>query len=122
MSTLKVTIKEATSKGVTSLQGSYQLPGSSVTKLQNKEGSTSFATRATLNQTARKVATTLGWELQYEEPAVKAAAKKSLKPTATKKTTAKKLPAPVATKAKAPVAKTTTACTSSCSEQNKTAQ
>lgn len=89
MATLKVTVKEKTSKGKTTLQGSYQLPGSSVTKLQRNDGTTQFETRATLNQTARRVATALGWELQYEEPAVKAAAKKSTKPTAKKVTVRK---------------------------------
>lgn len=77
MSTLKVTVKQSTAKGETSLEGTYQLPGSSVTKLAKKDGTTKFQNRATLNQTARRVATALGWELQYEEP-LKKAAKKSV--------------------------------------------
>lgn len=98
--TLTVTVKETTSKGQTSWQGTYQLTGSSVTKLQLKDGSTQFQTRATLNQTARRVAAALGWELRYEEPALKAAAKKSLKPTAAKaSSTAKKAKATKACKA-----------------------
>lgn len=79
MSTLKVTVKETTTNNKTSWQGSYQLPGSTVAKLATTDGETRFENRAGLNRTARKVAATLGWELQYEEPALKAAAKKSLK-------------------------------------------
>lgn len=78
MSTLKVTVKQRTSKGETSLEGSFQLPGSTASKLSRKDGSTSFPNRATLNQTARRVAGLLGWELEYVEPAKKAA-KKSVK-------------------------------------------
>jgi hypothetical protein len=109
MSVLKVTVKETTTKGQTSLQGSYQLTGSSVTKLQTKDGSTQFSTRATLNQVARKVAAALGWTLEYQEPALKAAAKKSLKPVAS----ANKAAAPKATKTSKPVSKKTATKTQS---------
>jgi hypothetical protein len=98
MATLTVTVKQKTTKaGETSYEGSFQLPGSSVTKLSRKDGTLSFPNRATLNQTARRVATTLGWELLYEEP-VKKAAKKSVKSkTASKKATTSAQPATEAT-------------------------
>lgn len=90
MATLTVTVKQKTSKsGDTSFEGTYQLPGSSPTKLARKDGTLSFPNRATLNQTARRVATTLGWELQYEEP-VKKAAKKSVKSKTSKSAKASK--------------------------------
>jgi hypothetical protein len=78
MSTLKVTVKQKSAKGATTLEGSYQLPGSTAAKLSRKDGSTQFPNRATLNQTARRVAGVLGWELEFVEPAKKAA-KKSVK-------------------------------------------
>lgn len=89
MATLTVTVKQRTNKGETAFEGSFQLPGSSVTKLARKDGTTQFPNRATLNQTARRVASTLGWELQYNEPAKKAA-KKSVKSKTTKKAKASK--------------------------------
>lgn len=110
MTTLKVTVKQNSNKGESTLEGSYQLPGSSLTKLAKKDGSTKFSNRATLNQTARKVASVLGWELQYEEPAKKAA-KKSVK----SKTSSAKAAAPKSKKVKVKAAKTAavpaTACT-----------
>ena len=91
MSTLTVTVKERTSKGKTSVEGSYQLPSSTTTKLQRKDGSTSFPKRAAMNQSARRLATALGWKLAYNEP-TKKAAKKSVKSktSKSKKGTSKK--------------------------------
>lgn len=85
---LTVTVKEKSSKGQTWLEGSYQLPSSSVTKLQRKDGSAQFPNSATLKQTARRLATTLNAEVEFAEPAKKAA-KKSVKKAAAKKTPAK---------------------------------
>ena len=98
MSTLTVTVKQKTSKDQTTLEGSYQLPGSTVAKLAKKDGTTQFQNRATLNQTAKKVATTLGWELKFAEPAKKAAKKsvKSKTAKAKKSTKAKAQQAPQA--------------------------
>jgi hypothetical protein len=97
MATLTVTVKQKSSKGVSSLEGSFQLPASTTTKLSRKDGKTNFTNRAALNVAAKKVATALGWELSYEEPAKKAA-KKSVKSKTAKaaKPKAKKA-APVAT-------------------------
>lgn len=103
MATLTVTVKQKTAKtGETSLEGSFQLPSSTTTKLSRKDGKTQFPNRASLNQAAKRVATALGWELAYEEPAKKAA-KKSVKTA-----TAPKAKAP---KAKAAVAPATTTAT-----------
>jgi hypothetical protein len=103
MTILKVTVKQSTSKGQTNLEGSYQLPGSSLTKLVKKDGTTRFQNRANLNQTARKLATTLGWELQYQEPAKKAA-KKSVKSKTASKPKAKAKSKPKAKTASKPKA------------------
>lgn len=98
MATLKVTVKQSTSKtGETSVEGTYQLPGSSLTKLAKKDGTTRFPNRATLNQTARRVGTALGWTVEYVETAKKAAKKsvksKTAKPKA-KRTAKRATPAP----------------------------
>lgn len=89
MSTLEVTVKEKIVKGLMNLEGYYQLPGSTVTKLARKDGSTSFVNRATLNQTANRVANAIGWKLEYNEPAKKVAAKKSVKAKTVKNLKAK---------------------------------
>lgn len=88
MSTLKVTVKETNTKGQKSFAGSYQLPNSTTAKLATKEGKSTFANVANLTQTARRLATSIGWTLQLDQP-VKAAAKKSVKAATAKKTAAK---------------------------------
>jgi hypothetical protein len=96
--TLNITVKQRTTKGQTSLEGSYQLPSSSPAKLSRKDGSTQFPNRSTLNQAANRLATTLGWEVQFNEPAKKAAKKSVKSKTATKaKPKAKKTSAPAQT-------------------------
>jgi hypothetical protein len=93
MSTLTVTVKQRSAKGASTLEGSYQLPGSTSTKLAKKDGTTQFKDRASLNQTARRVAKALGWKLEFSEPLAKAAKKsvksKTSKPKAKKATKAK---------------------------------
>jgi hypothetical protein len=86
---LSVTVKERSDKtGSKWVEGSYQLPSSTAAKLARKDGSTQFPNAGTLKQTARRLATTLGAEVEFVEPA-KVAAKKSVK-----KTTKKAAPAP----------------------------
>ena len=109
MSTLKVTVKETTIKGQKGLTGTYQLPNSTTAKVATKEGKSLFANYANLTQTARRLATSIGWTLQLDQP-VKAAAKKSVKATTAKKAskpTAKRTASKTAPKA-APVASTPT--------------
>jgi hypothetical protein len=84
MSVLKVTVKQSTRQGESALEGTFQLPGTAKGKLAKKDGTTRFPNRATLNQTARKFAAAIGWELQFDEPAKKAA-KKSVKSKTSKK-------------------------------------
>jgi hypothetical protein len=109
MSTLTVTVKQRTSKsGDTTLEGSFQLPGSTVTKLSKKDGTTQFPNRATLNQTARRVATALGWSLEYDEPKKKAA-KKSVKSKTGKTSKSKKASKAQTSAASSPAASSTDA-------------
>lgn len=91
-STLQVTVKQKSSKGQDWLEGSYQLPSSTVTKLARKDGSVQFPNSATLKSTARRLATALGREVEFVEPAKKAA-KKSVKKAATKAKAKKSVPA-----------------------------
>jgi hypothetical protein len=96
MTTLKVTVKERSSKGRrTGFEGSVCVPGlGKSTKLARKDGTTLFDTTGALKTTARAVGKRFGLSVEYTEPAKKAA-KKSIKSKTTaskksKKTTSKK--------------------------------
>lgn len=93
---LTVTVKQRTSGDKNWVEGSYQLPSSTSTKLARKDGSTQFPNSATLKATARRLATTLGAEVEFAEPAKKAA-KKSVKKAAKKTAKAKTQTAPAST-------------------------
>lgn len=74
---LTVTLKK---KGETGVEGTYRLPSSSAAKLQRKDGSSQFPNTSALKTTAHRLGKTLGLEVEFVEPARKAA-KKSVKRT-----------------------------------------
>jgi hypothetical protein len=115
MSKFTVTVKNRP----TGVEGVYQLPNSTPSKLARKDGSTVFPNRGSLTQAAQRLATTIGWQYELAE-VQKKAAKKSVKTSATKaKTTAKKAPTKkTSSKATASSKNTTCSNTSSCEKNS----
>lgn len=74
MTKLTVTVRERDNRW----SGSYQLTNSSPASLQTKDGQRTFGSRASLNTSAKGLATSLGAELEMVQP-TKQAAKKSVK-------------------------------------------
>ncbi len=72
---LTVTVNQKTTKGVKGWEGTISLPGLKSTKLSRSDGTTIFSTRGALNTVARAVGTRIGYEVQYQEPVAKVAAK-----------------------------------------------
>lgn len=75
---LTIEVKQRTSKGETGWEGRIAVPGTNATKLAKKDGTTLFATRGSLNSVARSLGKRLGLDVDFAEPAKKAA-KKSVK-------------------------------------------
>ena len=82
--TLNVTVKPKTSKGNSGWEGTVALPGLKPTKLARKDGNTLFPTTGALKTVARSVGKRFNLDVEYTEPAKKAA-KKSVKTATSKK-------------------------------------
>jgi hypothetical protein len=94
---MKIVVNVRQSK--TGWTGSVSLPNVAGARLSRKDGETTFPTKSALTTVARSLAKKLGAEVEYAEPAKKAAKKA---PTAKKKAPAKK--ATAAKTATSPVA------------------
>ena len=94
--TLMVTVKQSP-KGI---EGIYQLPNSTSSKLATKSGCTIFPNAGSLTQAAKRFASSIGWQAQLNEPQKKAAKK-----NASNKNTCSKKPAAKNTCNKKPAAK-----------------
>lgn len=82
--TITLSVKErtqATAEGasLTSFEGTVSVPGLRPTKLAQKDGATTFTNRGTLVSAAKRLATRLSATLEVAQPALKKAAKKSVK-------------------------------------------
>lgn len=78
-STVTVTIKEATRKGEKGFTGTVAVPGLKPTQVARaKDGATLFPTTSSLKSATRSFAKRFGVDVEYVEPAKKAA-KKSVK-------------------------------------------
>lgn len=82
---MKIVVNVRQSK--TGWTGSVSLPNVAGARLSRKDGETTFPTKSALTTVARSLAKKLGAEVEYAEPAKKAAKKA---PTAKKKAPAKK--------------------------------
>jgi hypothetical protein len=87
--TLKVKVKSRTAPtGQETWEGTVTVPGLRPSKLVRKaDGKTEFSSRSAVNQAAKNLAKSLGYEIEMNAPNAKKAAKKSVKKAASKNTT-----------------------------------